>query len=388
MDIIICGNLRFPRGSAGANYIQYFAMALAEVGNKVYIITDVNGSENEYLNNFLRKNKNIKVVDIGLSNNKIIHFLQYKYLLKKIIGKQLKKHIKNENTFVIGYSSNNNIHKAILNLKNKGVKCGACVVEWYPKEYFNGDKAKEKEYNKLFYSLFPKYDFLIPISSYIENHFKEIGSKTICVPILADPYEYNYSQKSLDTMDESINIIYPANGRIKDSVDEMLKAFGLLPDNEAKRINLHITGINKDKIVSCLGKDYQRIKEQIVLHSWMNYEELISLYSNMDYLLLARENNQLTRANFPSKVPEVMTYGVVPIVSEVGDYTKFYLTDKKNAIFLPGNDAFSIANTLKKVLKIDKKERLQMSIAARETVTEKFFYKNWGFQINDFLNCL
>lgn len=50
----------------------------------------------------------------------------------------------------------------------------------------------------------------------------------------------------------------------------------------------------------------------------MKYGELIGLYQEMHFLLLARGVSQMTLANFPSKVPETMCFGIVPIVSEVG----------------------------------------------------------------------
>lgn len=41
----------------------------------------------------------------------------------------------------------------------------------------------------------------------------------------------------------------------------------------------------------------------------------------MCFMLLARTTSFMTIANFSSKVPEVMSYGIVPIANKVGDYT-------------------------------------------------------------------
>ena len=40
--VYICGDIRFPRGGAGSNYVQYLGLALMEAGYEVHVVSTVN----------------------------------------------------------------------------------------------------------------------------------------------------------------------------------------------------------------------------------------------------------------------------------------------------------------------------------------------------------
>ena len=102
---------------------------------------------------------------------------------------------------------------------------------------------------------------------------------------------------------------------MKDALEETIQAFALLRDEEVLKLEFHICGVGK------LAK--QIIKEnklenspagKIVIHEWMPYEELIDLYRRAHFMILARDISRMTLANFPSKIPETLSYGIIPIV--------------------------------------------------------------------------
>lgn len=104
----------------------------------------------------------------------------------------------------------------------------------------------------------------------------------------------------------------------------------------------------------------------------MEYDELVKLYQQMHFLILARDINEMTKANFPSKVPELMCYGVIPIVSRVGDYTKYYLVSDRNSIIMDGCSKEVIKEAIKRCLQMSCESINNMSRNARETAEEKF----------------
>lgn len=176
--------------------------------------------------------------------------------------------------------------------------------------------------------------------------------------------------------------ILPANGMMKDALPEMLHGLALLTKEELSRLEFHFTGVTENQIKSILnGFEYEKIKNSVILHDWMKYENLISLYQNMHFLLLARDTNQMTLSNFPSKVPEVMTYGVVPVVSRVGDYTKYYLKDGVNSVVFEGCDANSCAKAIRRAMSFSEEEYIEISSKARECVERQFDYHNWTKKI-------
>lgn len=77
----------------------------------------------------------------------------------------------------------------------------------------------------------------------------------------------------------------------------------------------------------------------------------------MDYLFLAREKNIITESNFPSKVPEMLVYGVIPVCSDVGDYTKLYLENDVNAIIFEGAAPEECSQAYRRAINIDKEKR-------------------------------
>ena len=186
---------------------------------------------------------------------------------------------------------------------------------------------------------------------------------------------------------EKINIVYPGNGLIKDSFINMITAIEELSDERRKKISFHIKGVKKQDVINAIGEErYIRISSCLFFYGWMSYNELIELYRKSHYLLLARESNHLTKANFPSKVPEVMCHGVVPIASDVGDYTKLYLEDGKNSIIIHGYKSDVIKDALVRCIEINYEDYCVLSENAYELVCDKLSYKVWGHKIENALN--
>ena len=85
-------------------------------------------------------------------------------------------------------------------------------------------------------------------------------------------------------------------------------------------------------------------------------------------LILLRKKNKVTLSNFPSKVPEMMGYGIIPIVSKVGDYTDEYLTDGKDCIQVEKCSIEDGVAAIRKALQLSADERSRMV-----TVSQRFF---------------
>ena len=121
-----------------------------------------------------------------------------------------------------------------------------------------------------------------------------------------------------------------------------------------------------------------RLRGMMTVHDWMVYDELDALYRRMHFLLLSRGVCQMTQANFPSKVPETMNYGIVPIASDVGDYTKYYLRDGENSLFIPGDGEEACARAIRRALALFPQGFPELSRAARRCVEQKFDYHVWA----------
>jgi glycosyltransferase involved in cell wall biosynthesis len=250
-------------------------------------------------------------------------------------------------------------------------------------ELFEADEYKTLEqYNSYIHirdEVYLKSNAILSISEYIDKYYEKKGMQTYCFPPMVDITDYNVNHRK---MDKYRFIILSG----KDSLKSMLQTFSGLEDNERNRIELHLCGIKKaylDGMKDEVGWD--RLKVCTVFHEWMRYEELVELYQDMHFLVIARNVCQRTLANFPSKVPESMACGIVPVVSEVGDYTKYYLKDGYDSIFIQGDSVEEIRNSIRKAMSMSNDEYEVYSLNALKTARERFDYHVWSSKMNEML---
>lgn len=389
--MVINGN--FPRMGAGTNYIQYFALALLEKGWEVIVLGEGDNQEedkNPYQKGYLYHG--IRYDNIGIPDDKIRAAWHHKVLYGKLVAKKLREYAVCADDYLIFYTySHKGITYATKHMKevNKD-HISVCCVEWFEPDKYKLGKFDPLywEYMYTFNRAFTITKRVIPISHELDNHFREKGCKTLLLPIMADPYEFPYDEEKNGCNDGKIRLIYPGAATKKDSFDIMIKSILALPENVRNRVEFHVTKMNKKKLKTLLGGEKWLIDYMgslLVLHDWMSFNDLIKLYREMDFLLLARENRQTTRANFPSKIPELMSFGVIPICSDVGDCPAFYLTDGYDSILFEGCTVENCSEAILKAASLTDDKRREMRNNARKCVIDKFYYRNWAERIDDFL---
>ena len=380
--VFICSDAPFPRASAGGNYIQYLAKALIEEKWEVIVITTGDNRKEDF-------NINTKTYSYSGIKYKNLQCNKNSKLVKEKFIEIMKEYRVTDEDYAILYGSNISMIKYLNNNFHKNHVC-VCRVEMmqsfqYKLGIFNPKYIKYKSFYNYVYRNIKK---TIPISTNIEKYERLKGCNTLLLPIMADPFEY--IEEVEDRYTNKIKIIYSGAKKtnFEDDVQNMLVAFSKLDDEWLENIEFHLTGTTKDKLQEILGEDnrvYDLLKNSIIIHEWLEYDELIDLYKQMDYIFLARKNNVITQSNFPSKIPEALSFGIIPICSNVGDYTKYYLTDDFDSFIFNGSSIDSCLNTLKRAISISKEERYEMRKNCRNTAINKFYYKLWSKRISDFL---
>jgi glycosyltransferase involved in cell wall biosynthesis len=376
--IFICAPVKFPRGSAAANYVEYIALALHDIGFEVYVlaINNVDGEQMYHGIHFVpfyyRKRKGIRVIDYLTLGCRTKNYLRKKGLSKE--------------DGIVFYTDNPIYMKSVIALmqKRRCIGC-ACVVEWFQPFQFKGGK-RNPEYRLIdhcFRKYYTKVGNIIAISTLLESEFKKRGCHTVCIPIMANVDEFPFVRQE----HSKIEFLISGAADNKDSFDVMLQAFNLLSAEELENIHINVTGMSQEKFELYKKECRPETLRHITVHKWMEYEALVKLYQTIDYLILARPDNLVTRANFPSKIPEVMTYGIIPIVSKVGDYTKYYL-DETNSIIIEEDTVESCAEAIKKAIHIPKAEREQFLSNARKTAVDKFHYKIWEERLENYITTI
>lgn len=384
----ICTERSFPRGDAGANYIQYFALALLSKGWKVTVLSCSKGDDGKY--------KDIDCVYIPLSSNKINHSFQFRFCLGDLFSKKLNELGCTAEDYIGFYTYSSKLVLGVMkSYKDMPVEhISIFCVEWYRKENYHNDflGIRYRKYNRFFNKIYPIYGKIFAISTPIYNHFISIKKNVLKLPIMADPTEYVSDEDVFSIRSKyknTIDFIYSGSADNKDSFELMLKTIQGLIKEGYKSVRLHLTGLKRNKLENILGEKDRKLVEDLgsnlVIHPWLEYQDLIELFKKIDFLLLPREDIFSNRANFPSKIPEMMSYGIIPICSPVGDYTNGYLFDKVNAVFINEFSVEGCINAARYAVGIDKDSKLQMALQCRKTVVNRFAYCQWSKTINQFV---
>lgn len=384
--LFILSSCYYPRGGASANYLQYLAMSAKEAGYYPTIIAPINPEFAEELELHNNTYQGIRVLGLTVSENKILRHISAKRdMIEQKEAILIRENIGNKDIVYVS-GANKDTFSHLLRLREKyHFKLTAGVLELFEEKDFEC-RFRHYYYQRYWYTnsnLIPKCDMVFPISTFIKDFYESKGTSTFIIPPLTEVRG--------ETAKEQLpyKFILPANGKMKDNLASMVCAFLNLSDQELSRVELHLCGISEEKLRSVLNKqEWKRLEKIVIIHKWMKYDELEKLYEEMHYLLLARDICQMNLANFPSKVPETMAYGIVPIASRVGDYTELYLRDGENSFIIEGSKVEQVTEAIHKAISASYDEYKNMSKAARRCVYKCFDYRTFSVQLKDVLDSL
>ena len=384
--LFILSSCYYPRGGAVANYLQYLAMSAKEAGYYPTIIAQLNPEFAEELELHNNTYQGIRVLGLTVSENKILRHISAKRdMVEQKEAILVREKIGNKDiVYVLG--ADKDVFGHLLRLRKKyHFRLTAGVLELFEEKDFEC-RFCHYYYQRYWYTisnLIPRCDMVFPISTFIKDFYKSKGTSTFIIPPLTEVRD--------ETSKEQLpyKFILPAKGKMKDNLESMICAFLNLSDQELSRVELHLCGISEEKLRSVVNKqEWNRLEKIVIIHKWMKYDELEKLYKEMHYLLLARDICQMNLANFPSKVPETMAYGIVPIASRVGDYTELYLRDGENSFIIEGSKVEQVTEAVHKAISISYDEYKNMSKEARGCVYKCFDYRTFSVQLKDVLDSL
>ncbi len=385
--VFICASAHFPHGDAGANRIQYIAQALAQASYDVVVLSCGKTPSSAIVEDGYVSYLGFRYRNLELTNSKVEKLFSG-YMTVAL----LKKCKVTKNDIVYIYGSNSLYVSPILKFCNRRkIKTVIDVVEWHqPFQYEKGERdVRFRSSNKTFTQLAPKTSGIVSISKCICDYYMKKGCYTNVFPVIidAESIPFDLEKKS---QDDKIHLIYPGNPMHKDDIGVMLEGLALLSKEEQSRITMHLTGVKEEKLRAFLGDGqsvFDRLGDTVCFHGWMEYDELIELYQSVDFLYMSRPDNLVTRANFPSKLPELMAYAVAPIGNRVGDYYQ-YLTDGEDSILFDCNTPEDCAKAIRRLLSLTLEERKTICKNARHTVCDKFDYRKWTKKLDEFMENL
>lgn len=388
--VFICADRAFPRGDAGANRILFMAKALIEKKWNVFVVSTGKMKEEHY-----NKQKNcytyegVDYQNVKANKNNTLQKVLHNFLDGNNAIKILKQQKIQSSDIILLYTSNYFFSKAIVNFAEKnGIRIAVDIVEWHQDFQYKKGKSdiNYKLYTKFFNHVVPKTHNVIAISKCLKEHFESLGCYVSIVPIYIDSDKSVQIAKNISG--DKLNLIYPGNPYRKDDLLSMLQAINGMDEASQKRICLHLTGVNEGLLLSCIPGDEGLLKKlinsnNVVLHSWLEYDKLIELYSTIDFALIARPINKVTEANFPSKVPELLINGIPAITNRVGDIVD-YLEDGMDSILYNGAGADNCREAIYRALALSMEVRIGMKTKAFETAKTKFSYHLCSDNLHNF----
>lgn len=390
--VFICFDFKYPYQNANSNYIRNFAQAIAQNDNFDVIVIGAEQAEKagalDSLETFNKtKYVNFQIPPATLPFRMVNHLTFGRYLCQ-----QLRIFSPTKEDYIILYNDYPDTSKRVLKEYrelNESGHVSSVVVEWFqPYQYklarMNPDYIL---WNYNFTKWLPKFKKIISISTYVSEHFERLGCNCLTVPCLSDISAQKAAivEKNLT---EKYHFTYVGAFVKKDAIAQMVQGLTLLDETELSRMCFHFTAITEENIKEDCGiseKEWEKIKNSLVFHGWMEYEDLLHFYQTMDFLVLAREKNVMTLSNFPSKIPEMMGYGIIPVCSDVGDYTAFYLENGKDSIVFQGCSKEKCAEAIRSALELSPEHLAAMKHAARKKVEDKLDFHNWSDALQAFL---
>lgn len=385
--IFICASVKFPREDPGANRIQYVAKALMHQGYEVVILscgrTDGVPDEGGFCTY-----DGIPYRNISSGRGKLGKLLRAKVTAGRAVLSLLRACHPTAEDRIFLYGSNSFFIAPLARYaRRRGIRAYIDVVEWHqPFQYkFGRVDPRYRSAKRTFERLAPRIGNVSAISERIAEYYRARGCNVGIFPVFVDtdPQSVSVGTEGRD----EIHLIYPGNPATKDNVRTMLEAMHALSPEQRKRCVFHMTGVTAERIRGLLGEGsflVDALGECLVFHGWMEYEELVALYRGMDFLYMPRLDNPVSQANFPSKLPELMAWGIAPICNRVGDY-HHYLTDGRDAIVFARDDAAECAAALERALAQTSEERAEMKRNARKCAVDRFDYRVWEKKLIEFM---
>ena len=282
---------------------------------------------------------------------KILDLFRSKRILKEYIEEAKDCHIS-----VKIPTSHNIINQSIVSMCNKlNILCFQERNE-YP---FIGCTFKRLKgiYNYFDLLLFKKYisklDFIISMTTNLENHFLKLGAKEVLLlPMSVDLERFNITKQD----SEDYFAYCGALNCKKDGVDVLVKAFDKFSDKYSNFYLYLIGGEGSRKeyeyILELITKSNN--KNKIKLLGKKSVEEIPSLLVNAYALCLARPNSTQAEGGFPSKLGEYLATGNPVIVTNTSEITN-YLNDSISAYIAKAGSVDSFYEKMKAVVEDENK---------------------------------
>ena len=334
MNLYYISDRIYPSGNAGGIRIDYITRMFSFLYD-VSVIAFNNKSKTNYINKI---NSKIKVYILSLESGRLIRKFLDRYIFSGIQASKIINSILVRNSTVVIYSTNIIFVLFVLcALRRKSnVKIIFDVVENFGPNNFKFGVLNPKYFlfRILYNFIYCRGDGVYAISKSIRTDFVKKGVPSFILPPLFSSTEFN-NQKDYSL--EIKNFIYSGNPFGKENLELMFAVLTILLER-GNTLCLHLAGISIMDLNKYINfeKKYPLLRKNTIIYGWLPLSDLYKIYEKMHFTFFLRDNIQSNVCNFPMKLVEMMNYGIIPVISNVGDYAEA-LDDNLNAFLIDKN---------------------------------------------------
>ena len=322
------------------------------------------------------------------SNPTFIKKLLNHFDLSSDVASYLTENYKDIDAIVLTTCINEYATKMIYNhFKKYGTKFYLIADEKFTLDEFGKPTMMSKvnvKLNNYFIDQFTNPDFkIICISSYLEEIFKKRNMETIRIPFVFDDDFFTEKEK---TSHVTTNFLYAGIPFNKDALSVCLEGFGLLSEEEIGNIKINLIGVDDNWVQSNVSSTaYSKIKPSLICYGVSEHDVVIDVLSKTDFTFLLRDPEKVfAKAGFPTKVTESL-FNKTPVITNITSDLNDYLVDGKNALIVPSFSDKDFAVTVKKAMKLNKTELMNMFNESYKTAREKLSLKAYEESFNEFI---
>ncbi len=389
-NFYIYSNCDFSAKSAAATRMRYYASAIADDANHVYLVSCCS-------------NKLTDESFVELEPNIFVH--ENKKLTRKML--QSFSFLRDLNKFSIGKTGGDTFFlypypffflelMSVLYLiffKKKNVYYELNEVKKYGSDFHAPFSFKRPKYSlqKLVYKVvYRLMDYMMPffkgvvcISRNIEEYGRKYNKNTLRIPILTDPYKAIETSKRQYSKQGAFNIGF--SGSIIPSKENLHEFVSIIEDlqKENYKIALNLCGWLPKEEEGFIQKDWTA-ENAITYYGNLNELELSTFLSQQDLLVIPRGYNLQNHYGFSTKLSDYLNHKKVILVTDVSDYG-MYIKDGVNGFIVPPDDKEQMYGKLVHIIENFKDFESQVIANALKTSKEKFDYRIYSGALRDFL---
>ncbi len=234
------------------------------------------------------------------------------------------------------------------------------------------------KFNKMIRSDFA--DGIIAISTFLYNHFTNMGVKSVRIPTILDVENIQYRS---EYNSGKVNLIYTGNcGKSKEFLIPVIEA---LSQNQFLRNNIifNIYGPSKNVVLANIGNDYELLEkagDSVRIHGYVPQDQIENKIRQADYQIFIRPCRRSSDAGFPTKLGESLAVGTPVIANKTGDIS-LYIKDGENGYLLNNTSVNCVEKVLSDIVNMQTDGYIHMRKAARLTAERYFDYRVYRSRI-------